>query len=212
VLLPLVLVLGGAGTGAFWLWRLAEDARTRADQTLGLLTEEQERTLDAKEEAEKRKAAAEKQKVLVTLLLDAQRVNSALGEYKDNEVARARELLLECPDKRRNREWYYVWGLCRGELLSLKGHISLVRGVAYSPDGSRLAPASFDGRVKVWDTHQGIELFPLKGHTGLVYSVCFSPDGKRIASASADQTVKVWDASKGQQLAQAGKRGPRDGQ
>jgi tetratricopeptide (TPR) repeat protein len=66
--------------------------------------------------------------------------------------------------------------------------------VAYSPDGSRLATASGDHKVKVWDAKSGTELATLRGHTVSVTSVAYSPDGSCLATASYDQTVKVWDA------------------
>jgi WD40 repeat protein len=71
--------------------------------------------------------------------------------------------------------------------------------VAFSPDGQRLASASEDGTVKVWDAATGQESLTLKGHTEAVYSVAFSPDGQRLASASQDKTVKVWDAATGRE-------------
>jgi WD40 repeat protein len=67
--------------------------------------------------------------------------------------------------------------------------------VAFSPDGQRLASASGDRRVKIWDAQTGQECLTLEGHTGVVYSVAFGPDGQRLASVSEDQTVEVWDAS-----------------
>jgi hypothetical protein len=67
--------------------------------------------------------------------------------------------------------------------------------VAFSPDGQRLASASWDRTVKLWDAAAGRETLTLTGHTDPVSSVAFSPDGQRLASASWDGTVKLWDAT-----------------
>jgi WD40 repeat protein len=70
-----------------------------------------------------------------------------------------------------------------------------VNGVDWSPDGRRIASASGDATVKLWDTFTGQEILTLRGHTDEVHAVAFSPDGHRIASASADNTVRIWDAT-----------------
>src|SRR5262249_28777328 len=99
----------------------------------------------------------------------------------------------------RGFEWYYWQHLLQRGYVSLHGQ-DIVRNVAYSPDGKRLASGSTHGRVRVWDAQTGQEVLTLRGHTGTVASVCFSPDGKCLASASSDKTVRLWDAQSGQEV------------
>ncbi|KAL8364662.1 hypothetical protein RB595_003782 [Gaeumannomyces hyphopodioides] len=89
------------------------------------------------------------------------------------------------------------WNAC---LQTLEGHGSRVIFVAFSSDGQRLASASFDNTVKLWDMATGACLQTLEGHSNWVRSVAFSPDGQRLASASNDNTVKLWDAATGAYL------------
>src|SRR5260370_1122292 len=75
-----------------------------------------------------------------------------------------------------------------------------VMSVAFSPDGLRLATASYDGTARVWDARTGDQLVECKGHTDEVMSVAFSPDGLRLATGSMDARAPVWDARTGEKL------------
>jgi WD40 repeat protein/transcriptional regulator with XRE-family HTH domain len=71
-------------------------------------------------------------------------------------------------------------------------------GVAYSPDGKRLASIGIEGMVKIWDVASGQALLELPADPvefGL--GIAFSPDGKRVAVPWISQLV-VWDAESGQ--------------
>jgi WD40 repeat protein len=83
----------------------------------------------------------------------------------------------------------------------LSSHQDAVLGVAFSPDGKRLASASWDRTVIVWDLDTRNALATLEGHKDAVFGVAFSPDGRRLASASWDNTVIVWDVDTHQALA-----------
>jgi WD40 repeat protein len=106
-----------------------------------------------------------------------------------------------------------IWKVDSGEeSFILTGHTDIVHDVAFSPEcvsppeapaercGTRLATASADQTMKIWDADSGEELSSLSGHTDAVWDVAFSTDGQRLATASRDGTAKIWDADSGEEL------------
>ena len=69
--------------------------------------------------------------------------------------------------------------------------------MAFSPDGHRLASASWDNTARLWDPTTGASCGILEGHSSWVNAVAFSPDGHRLASASDDETIRLWNPSTG---------------
>jgi WD40 repeat protein len=88
-----------------------------------------------------------------------------------------------------------------------------VFGVAFSPDGTKLASCGADKFIKVFaivaipadpakkteEIGVGKFIKSFEGHTHHVLGVGWSPDGKLLASCGADNVIKIWDYEKGEQ-------------
>jgi serine/threonine protein kinase len=85
-------------------------------------------------------------------------------------------------------------------MFTYHGHTGFLRGVSWSPDGKRIASASDDGTVQIWDAFTGAQPLTYHSHTDAVKAVAWSKDGTLIASGSQDRTVRIWNPTTGQTL------------
>jgi WD40 repeat protein len=73
------------------------------------------------------------------------------------------------------------------------GNINTVEALVVAPDGSWLASAGWDRKIRVWDPITGAVRHTLVGHTNTVGMLVVAPDGSWLASAGWDSKVRIWD-------------------
>jgi WD40 repeat protein len=101
-----------------------------------------------------------------------------------------------------------IYQVTTPERLDLPGHADAVPGVAFSPDGLRLASVGKDRVVRVCDSLTGRILWETNDLPGLGECVSFSPDGHWLAIGFWDRDlVCIRDASTGQRLLEVGTNG-----
>jgi WD40 repeat protein len=78
-----------------------------------------------------------------------------------------------------------AWHPC---IVTIDGHSDVVKSVAISPDGTRIASGSYDNTVRLWDTVSCARLSTLTLDLTQIERVAFSPDGTRVASLLDNST------------------------
>lgn len=93
-----------------------------------------------------------------------------------------------------------IWNALDGqELVSIDGLTSGVSFLCWSPDNERLAIASRDDRLIIWDVAHARAQLAFK--PGWANPLSWSPDGKRLAAAShGNATTRIWDTRNGREL------------
>jgi dipeptidyl aminopeptidase/acylaminoacyl peptidase len=93
-----------------------------------------------------------------------------------------------------------------GKIAGVVGrHALQIWGMAFNPEGTRLATASNDGTVRVWKWNptrpieeQQAELTLEVRVDGYGNRVAFSPDGRHLATGGEGSSVKIWDSRTGE--------------
>ncbi len=79
-------------------------------------------------------------------------------------------------------------------------HDGWARMVDASPDGSLIATAGNDRKVKLWNFADGSLVQEFVGHDCHVYNVLFHPDGKSLVSGDLKANLIHWNIETGEQV------------
>ncbi|HEY1662462.1 MAG TPA: serine/threonine-protein kinase [Verrucomicrobiae bacterium] len=89
----------------------------------------------------------------------------------------------------------YLWDVPTGkEIGKLEGYSSW-GSLVFLADGKKLASASADQTIRIWDVASRKCLDVLRGHRSEVWRLALLPDGKTLVSGCKDGTVCFWDTS-----------------
>jgi len=96
-----------------------------------------------------------------------------------------------------------LWDLATNAPPAIFANDKPVNALAFSPDGQKLASASWDGevgRVELWDVETRSRTWPMPGRhrEGPALCLAFSPDGQCVASGGGDTKVRLWNATTGE--------------
>jgi WD40 repeat protein len=108
------------------------------------------------------------------------------------------------PDGTRLAAGRGVWDSATGrQIASLNSNAGtpprLGEGVAFSPDGKRVASVCLD-QISIWDAQTGEEIVALNRGRFCIDALAFDPDGRLLASGDLRGVVKVWDAATGREV------------
>jgi WD40 repeat protein len=82
-----------------------------------------------------------------------------------------------------------VWNETTQQIeITLHGHQDSVADVAWHPDGRRLATASYDGTIRVYDVETGNTLKIIRGK-GYMHDIAWSPDGTKVAYGDGGELI-----------------------
>ena len=75
-----------------------------------------------------------------------------------------------------------------------------ILGLAFSPDGRKIAVATASSRLPVYDVETGQRLLFLEGSQAGIYTVAFHPNGRQLAAGGFDGRVRIYATESGKLL------------
>jgi WD40 repeat protein len=86
-----------------------------------------------------------------------------------------------------------IWDTGTGRSLAFLERTNLDGGgAAFSPDGTRVVAANYDGRIRIWDWSTGRVVTEFSAGDDPVYTASFTPDGSTVVAATDLPAQRTW--------------------
>jgi hypothetical protein len=128
--------------------------------------------------------------------------DKAIGQLSGLNRTKAQKRLDQLAERESGSATVSTAQVAVGEIKKFEGHTDEIKGVAFSPDGYKIASGGLerdnrDYGVRIWDVATGKLDKMLLGHTKQIWAVAFHPNNRQVFSASWDATVRLWDIKAG---------------
>ncbi len=91
------------------------------------------------------------------------------------------------------------WDLgTQAQMQKLDGKMDILRSIALSADGKKIAASFAYNAIRLWDRKSGKMLFSNRpDHLASIEALAFSPDGRKLVTGSDLQTIHIWETPSG---------------
>jgi len=172
----------------------ANEALTRTNQQV----ESANRKLDEARQAEV------DAKIQLDQILCFRRVGLALSEWKNDNAARARTLLRDCPESLRGWEWHYANAVCHPDTLVLEfqDRNPGVQALAFTDREPRAVTSTRvqvdEHMVRIVDVRSGETIQTLKDQHDSHVCAAFNPSGTKVVTGTWGGALTIWDVESGE--------------
>ncbi|MCH9655280.1 MAG: hypothetical protein K0U86_24315 [Planctomycetes bacterium] len=85
-----------------------------------------------------------------------------------------------------------LWKLPAGQkLVDLKGHTGVIKGLAFTPDRTKVVTSSADQSLRVWNAADGKQISTMKT-PAVINALTVSKDGTQVVAGGANNIIYVW--------------------
>lgn len=150
----------------------------------------------ARREADMQRQQAEAALHRAEMQLYHYRVILAEREWSAGHGSRAQQLLDECAVPQRQWEWHYLQRGVRQETEKGVFHGQPLRGLAFTPDGKRLATLGA-AEIKLWDLATSQEAGQIRALADNFATLAYHPDARQLVVGTESGAIQHRDAATG---------------